>query len=360
MRRELRTLRRVAAIGLLTAGLAGGPGAHSAGAAVPREFFSVQAWSTPSVSDAQRMGRGGIGTLRAVFDWGSIAPKGGTRHWDAYDVLVRRAAMANMRVLPVLMGSPYFGRRSAPPPRSRSRRRAFADFARDTVARYGRGGTFWRDHPDIPARPAVAFQIWNEPNFPVYWGGRPSPRQYVALLKDAHAAVRSRDPKATVVLAGLPETALGIPMANYLRGVYAVRGAKRAFDAVAIHPYARDYRGVFGAITRVRAVMRRAHDSRTSLWITETGWASGGPAGPRTQAFRTSERGQAKRLHATVTRLLRARRRYRIGLVSWFSWRDRGRRHGERDWWAIHTGLLRRNGRAKPAWRTYSRLALER
>jgi hypothetical protein len=325
--------------------------------AAPRGFFSVQAWDVPTQAEFQRIGNGGIGTFRTVIDWGAVEPTKGARVWDYYDRIFQRAAVAGVRVLPVLTGPPYFGRGSTPPPRTAKARARFAAFARDAVARYGPGGAFWAAHPELRALPPTAWQIWNEPNFPVYWGGRPNPRQYVALLKVAYAAVKARDPRARVVLGGLPETALGVGMVPYLRGVYAVRGAKRAFDAVAIHPYARDWRGVLGAITRVRAAMGAAGDGRTQLWITETGWASGGPVSARTRAFRTTEKGQASRLRATVSRLLGWRARYRIGLINWFSWRDRSRRHRERDWWAIHTGLLRRSGKAKPAWLAYSRLA---
>jgi hypothetical protein len=337
-----------------------GTGVTFAAAAPPRGFFSTQDWSMPSLRDLQRMHQGGVGTLRAMVHWGAVTPKSGIRNWDDYDALFARAAQSQIRVLPVLMGSPYFNRHSPSPPRSASRRRAYAAFVRDAVERYGRGGVFWRERPDLPYLPAVAWQIWNEPNFPVYWGGHPNPAQYVALVKAAHAAVTSRDRRAKVVLGGLPETALGVPMVSFLTGVYAVRGARRAFDAVAIHPYARDQRGVFGAIRRVRAVMRRAGDSRKALWITEVGWASGGKVTRNTSPFKTSERGQAERLRKTLSLLVASRHRYHVGLVSWFSWRDRGRRPGERDWWAIHTGLLRRDGRAKPAWRSYGRLTRRR
>jgi hypothetical protein len=325
--------------------------------AVSRGFFSVQSWEAPSQADFQRIGAAGVGTFRLVIDWDAVEPRKGSRNWDSFDGVFERAARSNVRVLPVLTGPPYFGRGSKPPPRTRRARAAFAAFVRDGVRRYRRGGEFWTAHPDLRPLPPTAWQIWNEPNFRVYWGGRPNPRQYAALLKEAARAVRSQDRRAKVVLGGLPETALGTGMVPYLRGVYAVRGVKRAFDAVAIHPYARDYRGVLGAVTRVRAAMRHAGDSRTALWITETGWASGGPVSARTKAFRTSERGQASRLKTTVRALLRRRGKYRIGLVNWFSWRDRAPRHRERDWWAIHTGLLRRNGKAKPSWRAYSRLA---
>jgi hypothetical protein len=325
--------------------------------AAPRGFFSVQAWDVPTQADFQRIGSAGIGTFRTVIDWGAVEPTRGARSWDYYDSIFERAARGGVRVLPVLTGPPYFGKGYKLPPRSRASRARFAAFARDAVRRYGPGGEFWSAHPELRAIPPTAWQIWNEPNFPVYWGGRPNPAQYVALLKECYRAVKGQDPRAKVVLGGLPETALGVGMVPYLRGVYAVRGAKRAFDAVAIHPYARDWRGVLGAVTRVRALMRSSGDGRTALWITETGWASGGPVSARTRAFRTTEKGQASRLRATVSALLRLRGKYRIGLINWFSWRDRARRHRERDWWAIHTGLLRRSGKAKPAWRAYSRLA---
>lgn len=328
--------------------------------AVSRGFFSVQSWEAPSQAEFQRIGGAGVGTFRLVIDWDAVEPTRGSRNWGSFDGVFERAARANVRVLPVLTGPPYFGRGSKKPPRTASARARFAAFVRDGVRRYGRGGEFWTAHPDLRALPPTAWQIWNEPNFRVYWGGRPNPRQYAALLKVAARAVRAEDRRAKVVLGGLPETALGVGMVPYLRGLYAVRGVKRAFDAVAIHPYARDYRGVLGAVTRVRSAMRRAGDGRTALWITETGWASGGPVSARTRAFRTTERGQARRLKTTVSALLRRRARYRIGLINWFSWRDRARRHGERDWWAIHTGLLRRGGRAKPAWSAYAKLARSR
>ena len=335
--------------------------APAAGARAPRGFFGIQAWDLPSTKATERMGATGLGTLRSVVDWGLVESSPGARRWDDYDALMSRAAGANMRVLPVLMGSPeHVSARRLDPPRSSEARAGYAAFVRDAVARYGRGGTFWRARPEVPYRPVTHWQIWNEPNLPAYWAGRPSARQYVSLLKLGASAVRSRDRRAKVLLAGLPESRLGPSMTGFLRGIYRVRGAKRAFDVVAIHPYARDHRGVFGALTRVRGVMRRARDSRTGVFITESGWASGGRATGGSRSFRTSERDQARRLSRTVTLLVRMRRRYRLGLVSWFSWQDRAPRGGEPNWWAIHTGLLRRNGSAKPALRAYSRIARRR
>ena len=75
------------------------------------------------------------------------------------------------------------------------------------------------------------WQIWNEPNTST-WPIQPFAKTYVALVRAARTAISRVDPGAKVVLAGMP---------NYswhdLETIYRVRGARRLFDVVAIHPY---------------------------------------------------------------------------------------------------------------------------
>jgi hypothetical protein len=330
----------------------------SPAAAAPRSFFGLQAWTTPGQVDFQRMGRAHAGVFRFNLTWTAVEPTRGKRNWAEYDNTVGSAARAGMNTLPVFGGSPRFAaRRTTYPPKSGSAKSAFAKFVRDAASRYGRGGAFWRAHPGIPYHPVRAWQVWNEPNFPAYWFGHPNARQYVGLLKSTRAAIKSRDGRARIVLAGLPETANGVPAATFLKRIYGVKGAKTTFDVAAVHPYARNTAGVLGAIKRARKVMRRAGDVRTQLWVTELGWATAGAISRRTRPFRTSRAGQARKLKSTYRALLRARGRYRLGLLVWFSLRDRPRLPGERNYWAINTGLFTSGGKAKPAWRTYARLA---
>ena len=114
---------------------------------------------------------------------------------------------------------------------------------------------------------------------------------------------------------------------------------------------------VLGAVVRARRIMRRYGDRRKRIRVSEIGWATGGRVSGRTRQFKTSLRGQAKKLRDTYRALIRRRGRYRIDGVYWFSLHDRRRRAGERSWWGINTGLFRASGRSKPAWRTLSRLA---
>jgi hypothetical protein len=327
--------------------------AHGAG----KDFLSLQAWGTPSQDEFRTMARAGVRTFRANLIWNQVESARGTRNWGAMDGTVERAARAGIRIFPVLIGSPSYASRAPRGlsyPETAGGRRAYAAFLADAVRRYGRSGAFWRDRPGLPYRPVAAWQIWNEPNLRLFSSGRPNARRYAALLKASHRTIKRVDPRAAIVLAGLPPARLGVAPLRYLSSLYRIRGIKRYFDVAAVHPYAKNESRVVASVRGFGTVMRRYRDSRTRVWVTEVGWATGGPR----NIFRTTERLQASRLDSLVRRL---RRRSRgmpsIGRIIWFTFRDRALKVGERDWWAPHTGLFDRQGRAKPAWRVFARHA---
>jgi hypothetical protein len=345
-----RASLRIAVLAAVLAALLATPAA-----AAPNPFFGVKAWAYhPTQAELQRLADAGVGTYKLDLLWGKVEPFRRWRQWGEYDQIVADASRAGVALFPTLFSSPpWAARNPLYPPRTRATRRAWLRFVRDAVRRYGRRGTFWRTHQGVPYHPITAWQVWNEPNYPAYWFKRPNARQYAAFLKITGRAIHGVDRRATVVAGGLPESRHGIPITTFLAGIYRYPGARIAFDAVAIHPYAVGAPGVQGAISRVRAVMRHHGDARKQLWITELGWATGGPPNP----FTTTARGQADRLTATYRMLLRHRRAYKLGIVVWFSLRDRGLFPGEKDWWAPHTGLFDRRGRPKPAWDALASLA---
>jgi polysaccharide biosynthesis protein PslG len=298
------------------------------------------------------MAQGGAGVYRRSFDWNAVEPTPGARNWNRYDKLVSEAGQAGIGVLPVILSSPAFAAKVPGFPPRPAAQPAYAAFVRDLVGRYGRDGTFWRTHR---GRAITAWQVWNEPNFPAYWTNRrPSARGYVALLKRTRVAIKSRDPRATIVMAGLPESKHGVPIARYLQDIYEVRGARRLFDVVAVHPYAVNVSGIDGTLGRVREIMRRHGDAGKPIWLTEVGWAS---AGPPSSPFVSTPQGQAQLLRDAYDILAKRRVRDHLGLVAWFSWRDRALAPGEKDWWAPHTGLFDAAGRAKPVWQAFTELA---
>lgn len=310
------------------------------------------------------MRRGGAGVVRAAILWAAVQRSpGGDYDWQRYDELVARLAVSQVRLLPVLIGSPPFiAEEQGEPPTTRVGKRRFNTFVRAAVNRYGRGGRFWQTRHGrlIPYTPVTAWEVWNEPNIARFWTAcAPDAREYVALLRGAEAAIRAADPRADVVLAGMPELGQSrgrMRMSDFLEDIYEVRGARGLFDVVAMHPYAPSVGGVDERIARIRAVMRRHGDASKPLWITEMGWSS---AGPRSHVLVKDETRQARLLEQTFALLERRRARYRLETVVWFQWRDPVRRHqaSSSGSWESGSGLFLAGGKPKPAWRAFTRSA---
>jgi hypothetical protein len=221
-------------------------------------------------------------------------------------MLVERAARAKVRILAVLSGSPpWAAGGSALAPATPATREAFRVFVRDLVRRYGHGGEFWRTHRGVPRRPISDYQVWNEPNYPPHWSDGPSrARDYASLLKLISSTIRRADRRATIATAGLLASSTRGPAGyRYLADLYKIRGIRRYFDAVAVHPYAEDARGVEGELSRIRQVMRRVGDGRTPVWISELGWATGGGS----PYFSMSPADQASRLRSSFRFVVRNR-----------------------------------------------------
>lgn len=351
--RSRRIDLRATAQAVITTALLLGMAAHvfaaPAVAANPeRAFFGIQTWGLPNVQEVAMMKRGGIGTMRAVFDAGIEASPDPAR-WAPYDALMTSAARAHIRVLPVLIGNPG-GRLGLYRPRNRVERTAWARFVSGAAERYGRGGSFWRDRPELQPTPITHYQVWNEPNLPAYWRPHNDAAGYLRLVRLTRARLRGVDPSARIVLAGVPDSRNGTRMLDYVRAIYAQPGARALFDVVALHPYSPDARGVLEKLNLVRALMDRHGDRRTPIWVTELGWATGGP---RSSPFRTTEAGQAAQITRSVRALIAARARLRLGRLILFGLQDRAYAASERPWWGPRVGLFDLAGRPKPAWRAF-------
>ena len=305
--------------------------------------------SADSAAVAARQRAAGIGLVREQFSWWRIETSPGHLDFSVYDHVVLTAAAAGMRVLPTLIDAPPW-RSTAPavgqahgfyPPRDPQ---AMAVLAALLVQRYGPLGTLWAAHPEVTPIPIHSWQVWNEPNVVTWWASGPDPAQYVRLLAAVSNAIRGVDPTAEIVAGGLPESAMGTPIAEFLDGMYAA-GARGTFDTLAIHPYAADVQGVMGILAAARAKLDARGDRDIPIWATEFGWATGGP--PVT--ITTSESAQASLLRDTIVAMQRARAALGLRGFVVFRWKDVEPNVGHPDVWAMHTGLLRKDDSAKPA-----------
>jgi polysaccharide biosynthesis protein PslG len=320
-------------------------------ASAPRSFFGVVPQGQLSSRDFERM-RGVVGTLRIPIYWSQAEPSPGRYDFAAVDGLVGDAARRGIRVLPFVYGSPSWltAEPALPPQRTARGRRAWATFLRRLVRRYGPAGDFWQGRPN--PRPIRGWQIWNEPNFLLFWRPRPSPRGYVRLLRVAARAIRGADPSARIIAAGVAPVEAGMLPWSFLAGMYEVPGARHSFDLAAVHPYSSTIAGIEYQVRRVRRAMARGGDGAKPLRVTELGVAS---AGLFPNPFDRGRRGQARYLRRAY-RLLLERRRWRIAGVDWFSWQDMPAHDGHCVF-CQYAGLFDLSGAPKPAWSAYRSVA---
>jgi polysaccharide biosynthesis protein PslG len=305
----------------------------------PRSFYGVMGAKDPDPSEIARMGAGRVGTLRIIFFWNTVQPTASSPlDFSHYDAIIGAAAQQGIRVLPTVYGS-----LQAPYPPSGPFMGAFQAFVQAAAQRYGSNGTFWSANPSIPKLPVKYWQLWNEMNSPSFWYPKPSPKQYVQLLRVFHSGIKSGDPSAKIVLGGLfrtPNVVNGVTLDRYLRGIYKAKG-KRFFDAASVHPYATTPKEAFRAVRDTRQIMNRFEDEKAKLWATEVGWATGGVGSP----LQVSPEVQASYLHNTYRLLAKTRKRMGLVGVVWYSWRDLPGRI-----WFNHTGLFDEALNPKPSW----------
>ncbi len=320
---------RIAAIAASLVALAG---TSSASAAVPRDFYGIVQFAPLDSGDFARMGTAKVGTLRFQILWGAVQhSRGEAFNFAPYDGLVGQAASQGVEVLPVLFGTPTFESGCSSVFCQRhivTSKKALNDwkaFVHAAAERYGAHGSFWQQFPSIPYHPVVNWQFWNEQNST---SQKNSPKAYTKLVKSGDAGLRSADKKGKVMLGGMFGTPPNAPKNDawtYLSSMYKA-GAKSHFDSVALHPYAVKPPQVKEPIEKMRAAMKKGHDAKKKLYITEIGWGSSKKKHPGTGGrgalFNVNPKKQKQYLKASFKTLTSHRKSWKIGGVDWFTWKD--------------------------------------
>jgi hypothetical protein len=334
---------------------------------VPQGFFGVMYdHGIEKGPDAQqdqawdRMAASGVETVRTVFDWGEAQPSGRGSEFDfaRTDGVVRRAALRNIDVLPVVFYAPRWARayrnRFTSPPKSRS---DYVTYLAALVERYGPDGTFWTDHPELPKHPLREWQIWNEPHLPAYWdapekGPYGYAKAYPLLLRASYNIVKSLDPGAKIVMAGITQRAWEEIEVLYQHGI------KRYFDVAALQIFPQTVRRAVKATALYRDAMNARGDRRKPIYLTEITWpASKGKTDPIRYQAQDTPHGMATKLGQMYAKMVGRRRQLGVGKVFWYTWSSPYGRGGSN---FHYTGLVRydENGFAdQPALRSYQRSA---
>jgi hypothetical protein len=293
----------------------------------------------------------GAGWVRFDINWAVIQREGRRSYrWAPFDRVVRAARARGLRVLAGILYTPKWawpaGAEGRPPPANLG---DYVAFARKAAKRYARFGVH-------------AYEIWNEPNLADSWSPTPDPKRYTQMLRLAYAAIKSVDPRATVISAGLaPHGSYGeaderhMNPLTFLERMYA-SGAHGSMDGVGWHPYtfprgleffdSSAWSQMSQTVPSARSIMAANGDGAKKIWVTEFGAPTG------SSGASLSEEAQA----ALVTAAYRT-----LTAASWagpaflFSYRDPGTADSgappdER------FGIVRADWSKKPSYLAYQRL----
>lgn len=330
----------------------------------------------PQVNIAQQVSKmvaSGVERLRVEFNWGiaqpyktwaevpaarktqfTNGPGNVPTDFQYTDQIVTLAAQHQLGLLPVAIYAPHWDASPKGNHVQPAHDGPYGRYLTAVVKRYGPGGNFWSSHPSVPYWPVRSWQIWNEPNLQYYWDTLPFAQSYVALLRVAHTAIKSADPKATIVLGSLVNygwRALGL--------IYAIHGSRGLFDAVASNPYTEKPSGVVTILDYMRQAMDKHGDRAKPLIATEVGWPSARGKTQQNFGFNTSERGEATKLSQLVPLLAANRKRLDLQSFYYYTWISTDQR-GAVSW--AFSGLLEYSGskiRNKPAYSAFRRTVLK-
>ena len=222
----------------------------------------------------------GVKNVRLLVPWWQIQtqdPLGRPVDWESdlnwakLDTIVNEADRLGLGILGVLQWTPAWATDGPPGSGHPSDPQYLADFAGAVATRY--------------LNKITAYEVWNEPNFVLFWNPV-DPVEYTEMLKATYTALKAVSPDITVVGAVVgPGITIGewtkSPV-EFVAAMYAA-GAHGYFDAISFHPY--DFVTKFSEqeanmlspllqIQQIRAMMD-AHlqpgEEQLKIWITEYG-----------------------------------------------------------------------------------------
>lgn len=227
----------------------------------------------------------GFDTVVQVFPWRDLNPEPGFFAWEASDAMVRVAAARGLNLVVRLDQVPAWARRSPAEAGLPFDLAAYADYVAAVATRY-RGRV-------------LGYVIWNEPNLAAEWsrsgeraadhwasaaGRVADPADYVGVLGLAAQRIRSADPAALVITAGLAPTnetsARAMDDRDFL-GAMLASGVAACSDVIGVHAYGYGQgpdvvqtvgEGLNLARTAALREIMMAYGVDKPVWITELGY----------------------------------------------------------------------------------------
>ncbi|CAG0937413.1 hypothetical protein TFLX_06342 [Thermoflexales bacterium] len=254
--------------------------------------YGIQAflWWKPEITkrDLTLVQELGFQWVKQSFSWRDIEPaQKGHYEWKLADDVVRRVGRrGNLKLLARIDRQPFWSQAPGTPKSENAPPANLQDF-----------GDFCYAIADRYKGKITAYQVWNEPNLAREWGNQPpDPAQYVELLKICYQGIKSADPDALVISAGMATTGTSsneaMPDDVFIEQMYQA-GAAPFFDLLGVH--APGYKAppelspaevaqkpelggqrffAFRHVEDVRQIMEKYGDTAKQIAILEMGWTT--------------------------------------------------------------------------------------
>ncbi len=337
--------------------------------ALPGQEAGIQAhlmwaqYDSDAAVDSQldRAKEAGAHILRVDVGWASIEDSGKGQYNQWYlrrlDKVVDKAQARGIKLLLTFWETPCWAS-SAP-----------------ETAKQGCTGRWWdrevqryapndpRDYADALAYVAnrykgrvAGWEIWNEPNHPVYFKSGDPVRDYAALVKAGYPAAKAADPGAVILAGSLADADFAFTEKLLDQGIAG------NFDAYSVHPYSGDrspldegddrwiQNSYLRGVPAVReTLLRRGQD--VPLWLTEFGWSTCTVRDRQSYANCVDPDVQARHLTEAFTQM---RSWPYVKAAFWFNLQDTSDDTGDR---LENYGLLHTDGQPKPAFQAFAAAA---
>ena len=292
--------------------------------------------------------RSGMKVARTDAMWAYVQPQATSpllgASWSETDRRMAALAAHHIAWQPVLDYTPKWQQTVSGDDKSAPKSNdAFAQFASAFAARYGQGGSFWSQHPELPYLPVRGYEIWNEENG-TFWTPQPDPSDYADLFVRTADAIHGSDPGATVIVGGLVEDG-----GAFLRSMFSSRpDLAGRVGAVAYHPYAGTVDGVMASIDRLESTLAQLGQASLPVYVTEVGWIGSGTSVANPLVL--SDPSRATSMSELVERIAASRvGDHLAGLTPYTFWTPEQNPADFEDWY----GLWHADGSATPAGDAY-------
>ena len=284
------------------------------------EAFGVNVhFIDPDPAELKMIADAGFRWIRTDFKWELTEVERRKYDFTRYEPLVSELEKHNLRALFILdYGNPLYTQGMSV--RTPEAREAFARWAVAAAKHF--------------AGRAIIWEVFNEPNHPIFWPPQPNVHEYTALAAAVAKAFQSEAPKEKLIG---PATS-GVEF-NFLESCFAA-GLLNQWSAVSIHPYrqtnpetvASEYSLLRETIQRYQPGTERSTEIFSGEWGYSSAWRE------------MSEPKQA----ALLARQFLTNVANGIPLSIWYDWQDDGSDPMEAE---HHFGLMRyRSKRSTEAW----------